>query len=85
MLVFSLSEVNELGRGRGVRLQRVRDGGLADATVFTLAEGLRWQEGSRTRTYTEDLTEWQGNRAGAGRVVPKGFPRANRFGITGLD
>jgi topoisomerase IV subunit A len=84
MLIFPLTEVNELNRGRGVRLQKLRDGGLADVTVFRAAEGLRWLEGSRTRTFTE-MAEWQGNRAGAGRTVPKGFPRANRFGITGFD
>jgi topoisomerase-4 subunit A len=84
MLVFPLAEVNELTRGRGVRLQRLRDVGLLDVTVFRAAEGLRWMEGSRTRTFT-DLDEWQGSRAQAGKNVPKGFPRSNRFGITGLD
>jgi topoisomerase-4 subunit A len=67
-----------------VRLQRLRDGGLSDVTVFRAAEGLRWMEGSRTRTFT-DLDEWQGSRAQAGKTVPKGFPRSNRFGITGLN
>jgi topoisomerase-4 subunit A len=83
MLIFPLEEVNELSRGRGVRLQKLRDGGLADVTVFRAEEGLRWQEGSRVRTFTE-FAEWQGKRAQAGAVVPKGFPRANRFGLTGL-
>ncbi|MEJ2124503.1 MAG: DNA topoisomerase IV subunit A [Alphaproteobacteria bacterium] len=84
LLVFPLAEVNELTRGRGVRLQRLRDGGLSDVTVFRAAEGLRWMEGSRTRTFTE-LEEWQGSRAQAGKNVPKGFPRSNKFGITGLN
>ncbi|WP_088343172.1 MULTISPECIES: DNA topoisomerase IV subunit A [Rhodomicrobium] len=83
MLVFPLDEVNEMSRGRGVRLQKLRDGGLADITVFRLAEGLRWQDGPRVRSFTE-LAEWQGHRAQAGATVPKGFPRINRFGITGL-
>ncbi len=83
MLIFPLEEVNELNRGRGVRLQKLREGGLADVTVFRAEEGLRWQEGTRVRTFTE-LAAWQGKRAQAGAVVPKGFPRANRFGITGL-
>jgi topoisomerase-4 subunit A len=83
MLVFPLEEVNELARGRGVRLQTLRNGGLSDVTVFQSAEGLRWMEGARVRTFTE-VEPWQGKRAQAGAAVPKGFPRANRFGITGL-
>lgn len=83
MLIFGLEEVNELSRGRGVRLQKLRDGGLADVTVFRAEDGLRWQEGSRVRTFT-DLAPWLGKRAQAGAIVPKGFPRANRFGMTGL-
>jgi topoisomerase-4 subunit A len=83
LLIFPLEEVNELARGRGVRLQTLRNGGLADVTVFKSAEGLRWAEGSRVRTFTE-IQEWVGKRAQAGAAVPKGFPRANRFGMTGL-
>ncbi len=78
MLIFGLEEVNELSRGRGVRLQKLRDGGLADVTVFRAEEGLRWQEGSRVRTFTE-LAPWLGKRAQAGRKVPRGFPANNRF------
>ncbi|NJM34615.1 MAG: DNA topoisomerase IV subunit A [Rhodomicrobium sp.] len=83
LLIFALEEVNELARGRGVRLQKLRDGGLADITVFRAEEGLRWQEGPRVRTFAE-FAPWQGKRAQAGAAVPKGFPRNGRFGITGL-
>jgi topoisomerase-4 subunit A len=83
MLIFPLADVNELSRGRGVRLQTLRNSGLSDLTVFRAEEGLRWQEGSRVRTFTE-LGAWQGKRAQAGATVPKGFPRSNRFGMTGL-
>ncbi len=83
LLIFPLEEVNELARGRGVRLQKLRDGGLADVTVFRVAEGLRWQEGPRIRTMAE-FAEWQGRRAQAGTSAPKGFPRNSRFGMTGL-
>jgi topoisomerase-4 subunit A len=66
-------------RGRGVRLQKYKDGGLADARTFTRADGLTWVDSSgRTWTVTE-LTEWIGNRADAGRLPPKGFPKTNRF------
>ena len=79
MLVFPLSELPELGRGKGVRLQRYKDGGLSDAVVFELATGFSWPDtAGRTRTVTE-FTEWLGARAGAGRTAPRGFPRDNRF------
>jgi len=79
VLVFPLSELPEMGRGKGVRLQKYKDGGLSDATTFTLAEGLSWHDpAGRTRTET-DLTEWLGRRAGAGRMAPRGFPRDNSF------
>ena len=79
MLVFALDELPEMARGKGVRLQKFKDGGLADATCITLADGLRWQEsGGRTRT-EPDLTEWVGKRATAGRMAPRGFPRDNKF------
>jgi topoisomerase-4 subunit A len=79
VLLFALDELPEMGRGKGVRLQKYKDGGLSDATTFTLAEGLSWLDpAGRTRTETE-LTEWQGKRASAGRMAPRGFPRDNRF------
>ncbi|MDH2328555.1 DNA topoisomerase IV subunit A [Cereibacter sp. SYSU M97828] len=79
MLVFALSELPEMGKGKGVRLQKYKDGGLSDAITFALADGIAWQlEGGRNRRET-DLTEWQGARAGVGRMAPRGFPRDNRF------
>ncbi|SEL93522.1 DNA topoisomerase IV subunit A [Roseovarius azorensis] len=79
VLVFALDELPELVRGKGVRLQKYRDGGLSDATTFALADGLSWQDpAGRTRTET-DLEEWLGKRAGSGRMAPRGFPRDNRF------
>ena len=79
LLIFSLDQVPELARGSGVRLQTYRDGGLADAVVFRLADGLSWRLGERTRTET-DLRYWLGERAQAGKAPPSGFPRSNRFG-----
>ena len=81
MLVFPLSELPELARGQGGTLQRDRDGGLADAIAFTLANGLSWPLGGETgRTRTEaDLTPWRAARGAAGRMPPIGFPRSNRF------
>ncbi len=78
LLIFPIDQVPEMVRGRGVQLQAYRDGGLADAKVFTRKEGLSWVLGERTRVET-DLRPWVGNRAGAGKAPPNGFPRSNRF------
>ncbi len=79
VLVFPLVELPEMARGKGVRLQRYKDGGLSDATTFNLIDGLSWKDpAGRTRTET-DLGEWLGKRATAGRMAPRGFPRDNRF------
>ena len=79
MLVFALDEVPEMSRGRGVILQRFKDGGLADVTVFDSASGLSWRAGGgRTRTET-NLATWRGKRGGAGKLPPTGFPRPAKF------
>jgi len=80
MLIVKLDEIPLMTRGRGVILQRYKAGGLADCKVFRLAEGLSWRQGeNRTRTET-NLNPWRGARGAAGRLVPNGFPRSNRFG-----
>ena len=81
LLVFPVAQIPEMGRGKGVRLQKYKDGGIVDAKTFTLADGLTWLDtSSRTWTVTEaDLREWIGNRAEAGRLPPKGFPKSSRF------
>ena len=79
LIIFPLEELPEMTRGRGVILQRYKDGGLSDAKTFTLDEGLTWRQGAgRTRTET-DLLAWVGKRAQAGRLAPRGFPRSNKF------
>ncbi|MEL7204726.1 MAG: DNA topoisomerase IV subunit A [Pseudomonadota bacterium] len=79
MLVFPIADLPEMGRGKGVRLQKYKDGGLSDARTFTLIEGLTWLDpAGRQRTVTE-LDEWRGARASAGRMAPRGFPQNNRF------
>ncbi len=82
LLVFPLSQLPEMSRGKGVRLQRYKDGGVGDAKTFALADGLTWKDTSG-RTWTvgaAELAEWIGNRAEAGRLPPKGFPKSNTFG-----
>ncbi|MBS0244420.1 MAG: DNA topoisomerase IV subunit A, partial [Proteobacteria bacterium] len=82
MLVFPLAEVNEMTRGKGVFLQRFKDGGLSDVRVFAKSQGLTWLDAAG-RTFTlswSELREWVGERAQAGKIAPKGFPRSNKFG-----
>ena len=80
LLVFPLSQLPEMSRGRGVRLQRYKQGGLSDAMTFALGQGLGWVDSSGRMWNVNDLKEWIGERAQAGRLPPKGFPKSNRFG-----
>jgi len=79
LLIFGLDQVPQMARGKGVLLQRYKDGGLQDAKVFCLEDGLSVDDKSnRTHTFT-DLRDWMGNRANAGRLPPKGFPRTGKL------
>jgi topoisomerase IV subunit A len=82
MVIFPLDQVPEMGRGRGVRLQRYKDGGLSDLKTFQAGDGLTWIDtAGRVFSLTlKELADWRGNRADAGRLPPKGFPRTNKFG-----
>ena len=78
LLIFPLNEIPEMTRGKGVILQRYKDGTLADVKTFNLVDGLSWRMGEKTRT-ERDLLAWQGRRGSAGRMPPVGFPRPARF------
>lgn len=81
LLVFPLAQVPEMSRGKGVRLQRYKDGGISDVRCFAISGGLVWED-SAGRTFTknkDELAEWLADRATAGRTVPKGFPRSGKF------
>jgi topoisomerase IV subunit A len=82
MLVFPIDQIPEMARGRGVRLQKYRDGGLSDVTVFDSKTGLSWRDsaGREFSASMKELADWRGNRADAGRLPPKGFPKSNKFG-----
>ncbi len=82
VVIFPVSEVPAMARGKGVTLQKYKDGRLADAKVFTLKEGLK---DSNNRVWSEkELADWRGGRANAGRLAPKGFPKNNRFTPIGV-
>ncbi|MGA9008237.1 MAG: DNA topoisomerase IV subunit A [Xanthobacteraceae bacterium] len=81
MVIFARDQVPEMTRGRGVRLQRYKDGGLSDIKTFEVETGLRWTD-SADRSFSltlKELSDWRGNRADAGRLAPKGFPKTNKF------
>jgi topoisomerase-4 subunit A len=81
MVIFPLNQVPEMARGRGVRLQRYKEKGLSDVTTFTADTGLSWTDAAG-RSFTlpmKELKDWRGNRADAGRIAPKGFPKNNTF------
>jgi topoisomerase-4 subunit A len=82
MLIFRLDELPEMARGKGVRLQRYKDGSLSDVRTFKAADGLSWLDPAG-RTFTlpmAELRDWVGERAQAGRLAPRGFPKSNKFG-----
>ncbi len=87
MLIFPIDQVPEMTRGRGVRLQRHKDGGLSDITTFEVEKGLSWTD-SAGRVFNltlKELADWRGSRADAGRLAPKGFPKTNKFDDSGAS
>jgi len=90
LLVFPLRDLPEMGRGKGVRLQKYNmargrqgslelDGGLSDVTTFNWADGLSWPMGGGKTRIEPDMSDWLGKRAGLGKRVPYGFPKSNMF------
>ena len=78
LLIFSLSELPEQYRGKGVIFQKVKQGGLSDAKTFRFSEGIICLKGNSKKIF-KDLKLWLGKRAQSGRLAPRGFPRSNRF------
>jgi topoisomerase-4 subunit A len=79
VLIYPLSELNEMSRGKGIRLQSYKDGGLSDVLVFDRTEGLFCTSASGRRTAYQDWSLWLGKRAQAGRIAQRGFPGNLRF------
>ncbi|THD65045.1 DNA topoisomerase IV subunit A [Phenylobacterium sp.] len=79
ILIFETAELPEMPRGKGVKLQSYREGGLRDATAFAAEAGASWIDtAGRTHGWAE-WREWLGKRAGAGKLAPRGFPASKRF------
>ena len=79
VLIFPLTDLPEMGRGKGVRLQKYKDGGLSDARTFVLAAGLSWKDPAGRNRIEIELGDWKGPRASAGKMAPRGFPQDNKF------
>ncbi len=81
LLTFPLAQIAVMTRGRGVRLQRYRDGGISDIKTFASEEGLTWTDASGRvfKRTLEEMQDWRGDRGQAGRLPPNGFPRTNKF------
>ncbi len=80
LLIFPIAELPEMNRGRGITLQKFKQGGLADVKVFALDQGLEVKTGSKSRVYAKaELKDWIGQRAQAGRLPPQGFPRSGKM------
>ncbi|SFR14435.1 DNA topoisomerase IV subunit A [Poseidonocella sedimentorum] len=90
LLVFGLDELPEMGRGKGVRLQKYNmargrqgvlelDGGLSDVVTFAWDDGLKWEMGGGKTRHEPDLTEWKGKRGSVGKRPPRAFPKSNKF------
>ncbi len=79
ILIFAMEELPEMPRGKGVKLQSYREGGLRDALVFKAEDGAAWTDSAgRTRAWPE-WRDWSGRRSSAGKLAPKGFPTSKRF------
>ncbi len=81
ILIYDVAELPVLGRGKGVRLQNFKDGGLKDMTTFKTEEGLCFVDASGRRNSVNDWEIHQGKRAQAGRMAPRGFSRAGVFAV----
>ncbi len=79
ILIFPLSELPEMPRGKGVKLQSYREGGLRDALSFSGEDGAVWIDAGGRKRDWKDWRDWLGRRASAGKIAPKGFPVTKRF------
>lgn len=78
LLVFKVEEIPFMARGRGVTLQKYKDGGLTDIQIFDSAVGFSYNRSGGVAVEKE-LLAWLGHRAQSGKLVPFGFPKTNTF------
>ena len=78
LLIFKTEEIPTMARGRGVVLQKYKDGGLSDIQFFNEADGFSFNRSGGVGVETNLLT-WLGHRGQIGKLVPFGFPKNNKF------
>ncbi|WP_297508142.1 DNA topoisomerase IV subunit A [uncultured Caulobacter sp.] len=79
ILIFPIEELPEMPRGKGVKLQSYREGGLRDGLSFNAETGAYWIDTAGRRRDWAEWKEWVGRRAGAGKLAPRGFATNKRF------
>ena len=75
MLIFSLEEIPKMAKGKGVKLQRYKEGYLKKIISFNIREGPNVVDLNGRNRFFEEIENWKGKRGQAGKKVPKGFPR----------
>ncbi|MGN0914605.1 MAG: DNA topoisomerase IV subunit A [Alphaproteobacteria bacterium] len=78
LLIFKVEEIPSMARGRGVALQKYKDGNISDIQIFNAADGFTYARSGGIKVET-DLMTWLGHRAHVGKLVPFGFPKNNKF------
>ncbi len=78
LLIFPVSELPTLSKGKGVILQKYKEATLSDLKIINLEDGLPYKRHGTIKTQ-KDLRPWTGKRAQTGRLAPIGFPRSNLF------
>ena len=79
ILIFDIEDLPIMTRGKGVRIQKYKDGGLADVATFKVEDGLTFVDSADRKNSVSDWKMLEGKRAGAGRMAPRGFSRGGRF------
>ena len=75
MLIIPISDLPEMSKGKGVRLQRYKEGYLKDIVSLNSQDGLLIKDSSGRNRHFENVRDWIGKRGQAGKIVPKGFPK----------
>ena len=75
MVIFGKEELPRMTRGKGVKLQKYKEGNLKSVLSFSYEKGLNIIDKNGRSRHFDDIENWLGKRGQAGKKVPKGFPR----------
>ncbi|ESQ89543.1 DNA topoisomerase IV subunit A [Asticcacaulis sp. AC460] len=73
VLVYPVAELPEMARGKGVKLQAYKDGGVKDIAVYDSNGSPQWFDGSGKARDFKDIKDYIGRRATAGKMAPRGL------------